>query len=335
MQINYIFLGNGEEWCQKSASGLSGDSSVHFFNGFPATKVKYYRMIKKCYSNRIPRIIKNILMFFIHKNILKKLTKLINANTRLIIYDWNVLGGDENFIRKIKEKYKNISLIYIFTNITRISGAATGNYLEKLNDWYDVVFAFDPMDADIYKFSYSPLIYDADINYKKREKESKENYVFYIGQAKDRFLTLLSCFEKIKSLNIKTKFYITNVEEKDIKNEDEITYNKFISYDKCVDYIQQSTCLLDIIQGNSTGLTIKTCEAICYDKKLITTNKHVMEYPFYDPKYIKVIESSDDIDEAFFNENKNVRYSEDGKKYFSAKTFLERLEIELRKKESS
>ena len=88
---------------------------------------------------------------------------------------------------------------------------------------------------------------------------------------------------------------------------------------------------MDAIQGNSTGLTIKTCEAVCYDKKLITTNKHVIEYPFYDPRYIRIIESPDDIDEAFFSKNREVRYSKEGKEYFSASSFLKRLDNEITK----
>ena len=111
-----------------------------------------------------------------------------------------------------------------------------------------------------------------------------------------------------------------------MKYSGEIEYNKFMTYEECVSSIQRATCLVDIIQGDSTGLTIKTCEAVCYDKKLITTNKHVVEYPFYDPRFIKVIDSSNDIDESFFCNNKDVQYSEEGKRYFSADKFLERIE---------
>ena len=156
--------------------------------------------------------------------------------------------------------------------------------------------------------------------------------VFYVGQAKDRLPGLLSCFEKLKQLGIKTDFHIANVKEEDIKYSDEIIYNKFMTYAECVDSIQKATCLIDVIQGESTGLTIKTCEAVCYDKKLITTNKHVVEYPFYDPRYIRVVESPDDIDESFFIENRDVHYSEEGKAYFSADSFLKRVEDELKER---
>ena len=92
-----------------------------------------------------------------------------------------------------------------------------------------------------------------------------------------------------------------------------------MTYDECVNSIQKATCLIDIIQGESTGLTIKTCEAVCYNKKLITTNKHVAKYPFYDPRYIKIVNSPDDIDESFFFENRDVHYSENGRNLFFCK----------------
>ena len=260
---------------------------------------------------------------------------LLHGSPVIIIYDHNRIANDEIFLRYLKAKNPNLKLVYVFTNIVKYTAANDLSYIDRLNDWYDVVFAFDPEDAKKYEFAYSPLIYDADPSYDKLKLESKEDLVFYVGQAKDRLSGLLSCYEKLESLGIKTDFHIAKVKEEDKRYPDKIIYNKFISYSECVDAIQHATCLIDVIQGDSTGLTIKTCEAVCYDKKLITTNKYVKEYPFYDPRYIRIVESPDDIDLAFFEENRDVHYSEEGKRYFSADRFLERLNEELGKREDN
>lgn len=337
MAYKYIIFGNGYEWCEISLQKIINRNDTVFTNELPVKGniTKFFSMF--ILSDRLKNFIPKFFKTLIYNEIINELgLKKIDVNSQIvfIIFDGNRLGNQNVFFDFIKDHYKFSKFIYVFTNIVKITEASGRGYIDKLNDWYDVVFAFDPEDAKKYGFSYSPLIYDADPNYKREEKESKEDLVFYVGQAKDRLPGLLSCFEKLKQLGIKTDFHIANVKEEDIKYSDKITYNKFMTYAECVESIQKATCLIDVIQGESTGLTIKTCEAVCYDKKLITTNKHVVEYPFYDPRYIRVVESPDDIDESFFTENKNVHYSEEGKAYFSADSFLERLHNELENRES-
>lgn len=330
-----VIFGNGTDWCEKSLAGLLKHDNVLLINEKIIVNGKILNKLANIhYSTRINRVLqlpfKSIWFKWFDNYINTRLP--INGNSVLLFYDRNRFAYEDKFLMYLRKKYPGIKLVYIFTNIVKYTAATELKYLDKLNKWYDVVFAFDLVDAKKYQFSYSPLIYDADPTYDKNTKESKDNLVFYVGQAKDRLPGLLSCFEKLKKLRIATDFHIVNVNEEDIKYSNEIIYNKFMSYDECVDSIQQSTCLIDVIQGDSTGLTIKTCEAVCYDKKLITTNRHVKEYPFYDPRYIRIVEVPDDIDESFFTENRNVRYSEEGKKYFSADRFLERLEKELTRK---
>ena len=197
-------------------------------------------------------------------------------------------------------------------------------YLDKLNDWYDVVYAFDLEDSKKYNFKYFPLIY----SYNHIDVKEK-NQVFYVGKAKDRYNMLMNCYDKLEELGINRKFYIVDVPEENQKHKDEIQYNKFLTYNECLKNIQESSCLIDIIQGESTGFTIKTCEAVYYDKLLITTNQNVKNAPFYDERYILVINSAEDITKEFFEKAGQVKYSDEGKAYFSVDTFLNKLYKDL------
>lgn len=335
MTQGIFILGNGVDWCKKSLIGFDDIPNTCLVNSkIPVDGLMKEKLSKIVFSRKLNKYIDIPFKHLFYNQIINQIRKFSKEKQiNILIFDHNKFGGEAEFINLLKSEKAIESICYIFTNIVKYSAANEYGYLDKLNDWYDVVFAFDPEDAKKYGFSYSPLIYDADSNYKREEKESKDALVFYVGQAKDRLHGLLSCFEKLKKLGIKTDFHIANVKEEDIKYPDEIIYNKFMTYEECVDSIQKATCLIDVIQGESNGLTIKTCEAVCYDKKLITTNKHVVEYPFYDPRYIRVVESPDDIDESFFTENKDVHYSEDGKRYFSAQSFLRRLNKELDNRE--
>lgn len=327
-----IILGNGTDWCEKALSGFDKYDNVYIYRQkLPISGEFLNKVARIHFSTTINRYIKLPFKSIWYNKIEKliDLKKLSKEELCILVYDRNKLGAEESFIKYIKRKYPNVKLAYIFTNIVKHTAATESDYIDKLNDWYDAVFAFDPEDALKYGFSYSPLIYDADLFYSKGKTESASNLVFYVGQAKDRLDGLLGVYRRMKELNIDSDFHITNVEAGQQEFVDAIVYNQFMTYEDCVRHIQKATCLVDIIQGDSTGLTIKNCEAICYNKKLITTNRHIKEYPFYDPRYIRVIEKPEDIDLAFFNNNIDVEYSKEGAAYFSADIFWDKLWGEL------
>lgn len=322
MNKNYfIILGNGVDWCELSLREFAKESNVHLINNIlPIKNAIKLKFAKYHYCHRSILVSRKIW----YKTFLKTMNipsdyEVINV----IIYDHNFLGNDRDFINYLREYDNRVKIYYMFTNIVKYSRANELGYVNKLNDLYDSVFAFDKMDSLKYQFDYSPLIYDATFNSNSSKEKAK---AFYVGQAKDRFNGLINVFEKLNALGIDCDFYIVNVDEDKQKYKNTITYNKFITYQEALDHINNATCLIDLIQGDSTGLTIKTCEAVCYDKKLITTNKHVKDYPFYNPKYIKIIDSSEDIDISFFEENKEVHYTEEDKSYFSYKSFLKKFE---------
>lgn len=326
--MEIVILGNGVDWCEISLGGFKNKGYL-WNKKIPVNGFLKEKIAKVIFSNKINKHIKVPFKQIWYSDV----KRYIKANVKnkknffLLIYDHNVWGGEESFIYYIKKIYPNIKIGYIFTNIISKSAAKEKGYVERLSEWYDVVFAFDPEDAKVYNFAYSPLIYDPEIKIDKTI--SSENSVFYIGQAKDRLPILINVYEKLNKLKIKTNFHIVGVADSDKKYSNSIIYNRYIPYSQALTYINESTCLLDVIQGESTGLTIKVCEAIVHNKKLITTNENIKEYPFYDARFIKIIKKADEIDYGFFKENLITNYSNVGKKYFSVNAFIDRLNNEL------
>ncbi|MBE6059380.1 MAG: hypothetical protein E7215_04305 [Clostridium sulfidigenes] len=322
LESELIILGNGTEWCSCSLNKLTSREKVRFFNERLPLKNRYILQIARLhYSYKLEKYIEIPGKTIWYKKFCKDLGLDANKHQILMIYDRNILGGEKSFIHYLRKHFPTIKLVYVFTNIVKYTGAKERDYVEKLNGWYDVVFAFDQLDAKKYGFNYSPLIYDSFEG--SSDAENKQDLVFYVGQAKDRLKDLIKSFERLNEINIKTDFNIVKVTEPEMKYSDIIKYNKTMSYKDVIKKIKSSSCLIDIIQGESTGLTIKNCEAIVYQKKLITTNKSIKEYPFYDSRFIKVIESPDDITLDFFENNRNVVYKNSD--YFSSDKFIERL----------
>lgn len=330
MNRKIIIFGNAQDWCEKSLTDFKENENVKIINSkFSCNLNKFLEIIAKIhFSYKINQIINLPFKSIWGKKIVKEIKEKQDENLIFIIYDRNLMANNEKFIKLLRKKFPKCKLVYMFTNIVKISGANDNNFVNKLNEMYDVVYAFDPSDAQKYNFCYSPLIY----SYNEIDVKNK-NGVFYVGRAKDRYNMLIDVYNKIKELNIDREFYIFGVPTDKQEYKDEIKYNKYISYEECLKNIQESDCLLDIIQGESEGFTIKTCEAVYYDKLLITTNKNVKKAPFYDERYILVIETANDIKKDFFKNSKNVKYSKEGKEYFSVNTYLENLYKDLNKKQ--
>lgn len=326
MKQKIIILGNGQDWCEKSLKDFEKMDNVKINNYKYLSKLNpFLKFIARIqFAPKINKIIEIPFKSLWYKNIEKIVDAKENEQVIFIIYDRNAFANNEKFLKYLRKQFNNCKLVYMFTNIINITGAMTNGFVSKLNQYYDVVYAFDPVDAKKYNFRYSPLIYSFN-----EMKVDNRDTVFYVGKAKDRYDMLIKVYERLKALNINSKFYITEVPEEQQIYKGDINYNQYITYEECLKNIQESNCLIDIIQGNSTGFTIKTCEAVYYNKLFITTNKHVKDAPFYDERFMLVIDSASDINKDFFENAKKVEYSEEGKAYFSVKNFLTKLYSDL------
>ena len=100
---------------------------------------------------------------------------------------------------------------------------------------------------------------------------------------------------------------------------------KKLSYDKYIDICKNSNIILDVVMGQQNGLTMRTFEAIGLNKKLITTNKNIDKYEFYNKDYILIYDRQVlDFNDKFFM-NTPVSYNNKNKYTLSnwVKTILD------------
>lgn len=312
--MQYIVLSAGQEWNYYSwKDTVDNVENIRFINElFPS-------FLKKLWWR--PYFRNKITYKFFWRPFIKSKLKIKTEPTVLIVYDWNFLTMSPSCIQYLKASYPNLKIIYVFTNIVKISGARTYDILEKLNQDYDMVFAFDPEDAKKYGFEYSRLVYS--VSRPLRKIKSYDYDVFYIGQAKDRYSQLIDIYKKLRSCNLRCLFYITGVPKSEQYIDSGIVYNTPLHYNDVLELIDNSKCLVDVIQGDSAGLTIKTCEAVVLDKKLITTNRNVINEVFYDPNNILIYGENADVKKFMDTDSKN--YDENTKKIFSPVELLERI----------
>src|SRR5690606_22427697 len=78
--------------------------------------------------------------------------------------------------------------------------------------------------------------------------------------------------------------------EKPLNSENIKVVKDYISLKEVINYMEGSTILLDIQKENQEGLSFRVFEALGYEKKLITTNKDIVNYDFYNPNNILIID---------------------------------------------
>lgn len=140
---------------------------------------------------------------------------------------------------------------------------------------------------------------------------------FFGGNDKGRTQLAHVILDKCASLDISILLYIING-EKGFKNKGYLPYPKFL------EFLINSNGILEIMQENQTGLTLRTMEAIFFKKKLVTTNKAIKHYLFYHPDNIFILGEDSIENLSNFLEKDYHPLEHDKINFFESQNWLDR-----------
>lgn len=164
---------------------------------------------------------------------------------------------------------------------------------EGVISFFDKVYSYEKRDVKDYNLDFiSNFIYLDNYEVKKVEKTK----LFTIVSKDYRFSSLEKLAHNLKEKNLDYEFLVHSDKEqpnhglinfiRDRKNNTEV-----------LAYINQCSVIVDIHKyGIQDGLTFRVFESLYFKKKLITSNKDIKTYDFYNPNNIFVIENFDNID---------------------------------------
>lgn len=95
-----------------------------------------------------------------------------------------------------------------------------------------------------------------------------------------------------------------------------------LAYETYIAWTKQAEAVIDLPHPLQTGLTIRTAEAIGLGKKIITTNKDVVHYPFYDPENICLVNEDDPVIAEGFLNSTPAAYDPEVVRHFSLRQWL-------------
>ncbi|MGB3590407.1 MAG: hypothetical protein WBA16_01860 [Nonlabens sp.] len=194
-----------------------------------------------------------------------------------------VIKGDELSLNTLKFlKTKTDRLIAFFNDsITRYPR------LKKIAPLFDKVYSFDPEDVagHDYELLTNYIYFDPS---KKSSKKTKYNIfnISSISQRGNQINNFAQYFQK-NEIDYKILALGPRQEEDGLLEyiDEPLPLNKVLN-----SYVSKSRILLDIQRKGQVGLSFRVFEAIALNKKLITTNTTIVDYPFYDARNILVVD---------------------------------------------
>lgn len=240
---------------------------------------------------------------------LKKYQKLLNINKSdniiFIILGCNYLMEKIGFSACVKHFFPNSKIVYFFCDLVS-KDKNKQKFLKEYRETADLIYSFDIYEAEKYGLKFHNLVY-SDL-FSLFPKQLCEYDISFIGQAKDRLDDIINAYESLSKKGLRCYFYVTGVsKEKQLYN-DKIIYGNPIDYVEYLKIISKSKCLLELLQQEGTGNTIRVNEAIAFNKLLISNNKNLIKNSLYNSAYMKVFEDLNIFDVDFIKKSSCISY---------------------------
>lgn len=214
----------------------------------------------------------------------------------------------EIFLKYIKKKSKKI-MGYMWDGITQNQA----QQLSKIGEIFNNIFVFDSDDITKYpnlnlKFG-TNFFYDNQLNLDNIYYDSLYIGGIYINR-KDKIV--YDFFNKIIE-DFKIIIFLDKgfLDDKQLIKDDRVSYiYKHMAYLETLKYVNKAKCILDICRPDHKGLSFRFFESLSLNKKIITNNKDVINYDFYNPNNILIIEDFEDFNvtevKQFLNSNYEI-----------------------------
>lgn len=257
---------------------------------------------KYIYPNFFYRILNFLQKLFLKRNIkkIKQYEFIINQLEQIGKQDKILVINPDLIPLKIHHKIKKYTQSYIAYLYDSSKRYKIDHLLENV---FDSIFSFD--NDDVEKFGFKPI--SNYIYLPKKELKSKVNFkysVFMILSTDERFDLLNKISFRLDALGIGYNFILVGSRKPSNINP-KISFQKNkINLMEMENYLDESEIFLDLVRDHQVGLSFRVFESLAYQKKLITSNKSILDYDFYNPNNILVIDSQNlEINREFFNIN--------------------------------
>lgn len=279
-------------------------AKVDYFDERPANSILVkgiLRLKRSLYQNQINAYYRKIL-----------------KNSSSIAYDYLfVINGEVIpvfFLEEIKRMNPNCQFIfYTWDSFSNNPNA------ESILKYFDKKLTFDNNDAIKFKLEFRPLFFIKeyeDLNLIEHE-DIKYDLLFLGTAHSDRYIisNIIVNWCKMNNLSSYAYYFMQSRSVYLFKSLFDRTFKVFdykklnyksLDINQIIRLYRESKVILDINHPKQNGLTMRTFEALGSGKKIITTNKEVKKYPFYNENNVFIIDRKNiELSKSFFESSFN------------------------------
>ncbi|GGC99231.1 lipopolysaccharide biosynthesis protein [Enterococcus wangshanyuanii] len=140
------------------------------------------------------------------------------------------------------------------------------------------LWSFDEKDCEKYGMHPNNQFIDRTKLIVTKTDDKYHSDVCFIGVDKDRLPLLLELEQYFISKQIKPLIYVVDSSK---NSRTDYAYKEALSYSELINYEGNTGAILDIVQSNQQGISLRPLEALFLNKKLITNNPSVQKLDFY------------------------------------------------------
>lgn len=195
----------------------------------------------------------------------------------------------QDFVDFLHKRYPNAKYVCYYQDLIRTWPIYARP--DALNSKFDVFVSYDRKDAELHNIYYHPTTYSPHMVEKNESIPYSD--IYYLGAVKNRLPILKSICTGMTSHGMVCDFYVSGVPEEQREQIKGMHYIKSMSYKENLQHVLKTRCILELVQENCTGETLRTWEAIAYGKALITNNLAIKDSNFYRNDYVSIIQNGD------------------------------------------
>lgn len=187
-------------------------------------------------------------------------------------------------------------------------------------------YSYNRYDCERYNLCFNSTMYYP-IKIEVADSIDKIDFIF-VGQVFGKRMRELDLFlDKVNRLGLTYEIYAVKSNKLGDSEKKLMNYTmieKEIPYEKYLECVQHAKVILDIDKWEDTGCSLRAMESIFYQKKLITTNRRVIEERFYDKQNIFILGVDEMEGLVKFVNTPYKKLASDIVEYYSIEQWIER-----------
>jgi len=266
-KYNYVILGGPEFYEYAYADILELPNVVYYKDDWQGFNTSFSRIILRAnFNDKVNRIIKAPFSKYVYPRLFPF---HFDEDRPLVFLFFNCRYSllNSSYVEFLKQRYPSAKFVLYFQDIIKSNPHLN---IERYRRLFDLLLSYDEGDCNQYGLQYFPTPYSRVKIPQNRFIEPFD--VYFCGKAKNRYQEILNVHNRCVMQGLTCKFFLFGMEKDKMVSGEGIKYERSMSYNENLQYVQKCRCILEIMQQGATGFTPRLWEALTYGKHIISNN---------------------------------------------------------------